>query len=103
MDDARRITAAIASGDPEAFARLYDARFDDLYTLVRRRTGLDESAALDIVQDAMLKVIHRMKPLPNEAALDAYRSHGVDRVVLLCLGFDVDGLRQQLDDLATFL
>src|SRR3954451_12202058 len=39
----------------------------------------------------------------DATALDAYRAHGVDRVVLLCLGFDVDGLRQQLDDLSTFL
>ncbi|MFG0274778.1 MAG: RNA polymerase sigma factor [Phycisphaerales bacterium] len=80
MDDVRRITAAIASGDPEAFARLYKARFDFVYAVVRRRTGLDEAACLDIVQDAMLKVIRRMKPLPNEAALDAW----LRRVALRC-------------------
>jgi RNA polymerase sigma-70 factor (ECF subfamily) len=72
VDDARRITTAIASGDPEAFARLYEARFEFVYAAVRRRTGLDEAACLDIVQDAMLKVIRRMKPLPDQAALDAW-------------------------------
>jgi len=48
VDDARRITGAIASGDGEAFARLYEDRFDFMYALVRRRTGLDEAACLDI-------------------------------------------------------
>jgi probable F420-dependent oxidoreductase len=39
----------------------------------------------------------------DAATLEAYREAGVDRLVLLCLAFDVDGLRQQLDDLAAFL
>ena len=39
----------------------------------------------------------------DAASLEAYRDAGVDRLVLLCLAFDVDGLRRQLDDLAAFL
>jgi probable F420-dependent oxidoreductase len=39
----------------------------------------------------------------DASTLEAYRDAGVDRVVLLCLAVDVDGLRQQLDDLAAFL
>ena len=35
----------------------------------------------------------------DAAAIEAYREHGVDRLVVLCLAFDVDGLRAQLDDL----
>jgi len=65
VDDARRITGAIASGDGEAFARLYEDRFDFMYALVRRRTGLDGAACLDIVQEAMMKVVRGMKPLPD--------------------------------------
>jgi len=72
VDDARRITGAIASGDGEAFARLYEDRFDFMYALVRRRTGLDEAACLDIVQEAMMKVVRGMKPLPDARALDAW-------------------------------
>jgi len=74
----RDITAAIASssGDAgacaEAFAALYDAKFDMLYRLVRRRTGVDEATGLDIVQDAMIRVIRHMKPMPDEGALDAW-------------------------------
>jgi probable F420-dependent oxidoreductase len=33
----------------------------------------------------------------DAAAIEAYRDHGVDRLVVLCLAFDVDGLRTQLD------
>jgi probable F420-dependent oxidoreductase len=37
----------------------------------------------------------------DAAAVDAYRERGVDRLVVLCLAFDVDGLRAQLDALVT--
>lgn len=37
----------------------------------------------------------------DATAIEAYREHGVDRLVVLVLAFDVDGLRQQLDTLVT--
>ena len=68
-DSVRELTAAIASGDPEAFARLYRRRFDELYAEARRVTGRDESFCLDIVQDAMIRTIRSMKPLDTEEHL----------------------------------
>jgi probable F420-dependent oxidoreductase len=35
----------------------------------------------------------------DAATIEGYRERGVDRLVVLCLAFDVDGLRSQLDDL----
>jgi probable F420-dependent oxidoreductase len=35
----------------------------------------------------------------DAAAVEGYRARGVDRLVVLCLAFDVDGLRTQLDGL----
>jgi probable F420-dependent oxidoreductase len=35
----------------------------------------------------------------DAAAVEGYRARGVDRLVVLCLAFDVDGLRTQLDHL----
>ena len=32
-------------------------------------------------------------------AVEAYAAHGVDRLIVLCLAFDLDTLRRQLDDL----
>jgi RNA polymerase sigma factor (sigma-70 family) len=70
--DASRITRAIASGDTGALAVLYEQRFDRLYTIARRSTGLCEADCLDIVQESFLKIVRSIKPIENEAALDAW-------------------------------
>lgn len=82
-DRAAGLTAAIARGDRAAFAAFYEAWFDRCYAMARRLTQRDESACLDIVQEAMLRVGRRMRALPDEAALDAWmgrvvRSAAVD-------------------------
>jgi RNA polymerase sigma factor (sigma-70 family) len=66
------LTSAIASGDTEGFARFYRAWFDFTLNEARRLTGRDEQFCLDAVQETMLRVIRRMKPLPHEAALSAW-------------------------------
>lgn len=66
------ITRAIASGDPEAFARLYENRFDFVLRAVQRSARLDEGAALDVVQEAMLRVIRTIRPIQSERQLDAF-------------------------------
>ncbi len=71
------MTAAIASGDPDAFARFYEEWFDRMYAIARSTTRLDEHTCLDIVQDAMMRVIRSCKPIENEPALRAW----VGRVV----------------------
>lgn len=85
MEDVGRITAAIADGDAEALGVLYRARFDFLYGAASRFTGLDESACMDIVHDAMLRVIRRMKRFDDAAVLDAWltrvvRTAALDRI-----------------------
>jgi RNA polymerase sigma factor (sigma-70 family) len=67
--DVKALTTAIASGDPEAFSRFHRAWFDVMYADAARATGRDESFCLDVVQDAMVRVIKRMRPLPTEADL----------------------------------
>jgi len=68
-DTVREFTGAVASGDTEAFARFYRQRFGEMYADARRATGRDEAFCLDIVQDAMLRVIRSMKPVETERAL----------------------------------
>ena len=63
------MTAAIASGDTEAFARFYERWFDELYTYARTVTRRDESFCLDLIQDVMLKVIRHLPPIDAEPAL----------------------------------
>ena len=50
--------------------------------------------------DIQLSVCPYLKPI-EDGALEGFAGRGVDRVVLLCLAFDVDMLRSQLDHLAT--
>jgi probable F420-dependent oxidoreductase len=50
--------------------------------------------------DLQLTVSPYFHPV-DAAAVEAYRARGVDRLVVLCLAFDVDGLRTQLDSLVT--
>lgn len=80
-----RLTASIASGDTEAFGRFYDAWFDRSLAEAKRCSGRDESFCLDVVQDAMTRVITSMKPLPSEATLGRWmqvviRSCAYDRI-----------------------
>jgi len=62
----RSLTAAIASGDTEAFARFFDLWFEWMRREAGRATGRDESFCLDVVQDSMMRVIRSMKPMPTE-------------------------------------
>lgn len=78
MPSVYEITSAIASASgpteayAEAFTTLYDAKFDFVFRLVRRKTGLDEAASLDIVQETMMRVIRHLKPMRTEPELDAW-------------------------------
>lgn len=79
----QELTAAIASGDTEAFARFYHGRFDEMYAEARRATGRDESFCLDVVQDAMIRVIKSLRPMESEGSLRAWL-----RAVVQCCSYD---------------
>jgi len=84
-DGTEALTRAIAAGDTAAFARLYDAWFDRCVRDAHRMTGRDESFCLDVVQEAMLRVIRSLPALPCEGALAAWmrravRSAALDRL-----------------------
>lgn len=83
------LTPAIARGDPEAMAAFYEAWFDRAYAMARSLTRRDEAFCLDVVQEAMLKVARKLRPMPTEddvarwmkrvvhsAALDRLRQEG---------------------------
>jgi len=72
LDETLSLTRAIASGDPEAFARLYRERFGLILGIVRKTTRFPEDQCLDVVQDAMLRVIRFMKPIRTAPALEAW-------------------------------
>lgn len=66
------LTAAIVKGDSAAFERLYTAWFPRLLAVARKTTGRDEAFALDIVQDAFLRVIARPVRCDSDGELAAW-------------------------------
>lgn len=68
--DVRGLTSEIASGNPEAFAQFYRAKFGHVYAVARGTTHFDENTCLDIVQDTMMRVIRYMKPFEDANTLN---------------------------------
>ncbi len=64
--------AALHSGDGEAFARVYRARFAYTLGVARAATRLDEPACLDIVQDAWTRFVRSPPRCEHERQLDAW-------------------------------
>jgi len=64
--------AALHSGDGEAFARVYRAKFGFTLAAARASTRLDEPACLDIVQDAWTRFVRSPPRCEDEARLDAW-------------------------------
>jgi len=76
------LTGRIARGDEAAFARFYELWFDRLLAMARAMSRRDEAFCLDAVQDCMLKVVHRMPRLHDEAAVAAWLARALLRVVV---------------------
>jgi RNA polymerase sigma factor (sigma-70 family) len=81
-------TRRMVLGDASAFQSFYDVYFPIMLQTARRATGRDEHTCLDIVQDAMLKAMRGMKPIPNQQQLNAFVRVLTQRVA-------IDWLRQE--------
>lgn len=66
---ARRLSAAVASGDADAFRELYDRYQDRLFRLVLVLSRGDEAIARDVIQSAMLAAAVKLRPVQSEEHL----------------------------------
>ncbi len=66
------LTRAIRRGDAEALRRHYEAWFDPCYAMARKLTRRDESFCLDVVQEAMLRIVKAMPILDTEAQVQVW-------------------------------
>lgn len=66
------VTRRMKAGDNKALAIYYEHVFDLMFCEVKRLVNRDEQTSLDIVQDAMLKAIRCIKPLPDAGAVVAW-------------------------------
>ncbi len=64
--ETRTRTAAVASGDTEAFARFFNEWFEWMGREATRLSGRDDAFCADIVQDSMMRVIRSLKPIDSE-------------------------------------
>jgi RNA polymerase sigma factor (sigma-70 family) len=62
----------MAAGDAGAIEAFYRRYFDFLYAQARRATGRDESFCLDVVQEAVLRIIRNVRGVQSEAQLAAW-------------------------------
>ena len=75
--DTQQLTERIAAGDPEAFAAFYREWFEFMEHLAgrvasRATTPNDESFRLDVVHDAMLRVIRAMPVLRTRRDMERW-------------------------------
>lgn len=78
----------VAKGDRDAFEELYRAWFDRVLGMARGISGWDEGRAMDVVQDAMMRLIDRPPRVEFEAQLAVW----MRRAVLSCV---IDRERRQ--------
>lgn len=71
-DTVPRLTAAMAAGDPRAVEAFYRQYFDLMYRHACTITRRDESFCLDVVQEAVLRVIRAVRPAGSEAQFAAW-------------------------------
>ncbi len=90
--DEARLARAAAAGDGQAFARLYDAYEQRIYTFCFRLVG-NEQDAQDATQDAFLKVLQRLPSLKErELNFGAYLFTAARNA-----SYDVIGKRKKAD------
>ena len=80
--DAARLTRLLARGDRTALGGFYEEWFDRAYAMARGLTRRDEAFCLDVVQDAMLRVMRSMKPMETAIQLDGWMRRVVHTTAL---------------------
>jgi RNA polymerase sigma factor (sigma-70 family) len=66
------LTKALAAGNEDAVETFYQRYFDWLYAQARRATRRDESFCLDVVQDALLRIIRTVHAVDDETRFRAW-------------------------------
>jgi RNA polymerase sigma factor (sigma-70 family) len=70
--DVLRLTVAMSRGEAAAVETFYRAYFDRLYAEARQACRRDESFCLDVVQDAVLRIMRTIRPVDSQPQLVAW-------------------------------
>ncbi len=71
-DSIHKLTSAMAAGDEDAVETFYRQYFDWLYAQARRATRRDEAFCLDVVQDAVLRILRNVRPVHSQPQWNAW-------------------------------
>ena len=85
FESTKELTQGVAVGDPAAIEAFYRRYFELMYREARCCIGADESTGLDLVQEAMLKMLRSIRPLSTDQELRHWtcklvRSVAIDHV-----------------------
>lgn len=67
-----QLSAGMAAGDAVAVEAFYRRYFPLLYRYAHRATGRDESFCLDVVQEAVLRILRCVRPVADEMRFRAW-------------------------------
>src|SRR4051794_39429865 len=72
-----KLTADMAAGNAPAVELFYRAYFERLLAWARRATRRDEAFCLDVVQDAVVRIVRTIRPAASEGPLVTWLRLGV--------------------------
>lgn len=94
-DSTEKLTAALESGSEPAVEAFYRQYFDWLYAQARLATRRDESFCLDVVQNAVLRIIRTVRPVRSEAQFRAWMRLVVQTAALDLIRSDARRARRE--------
>src|SRR5690242_20301376 len=72
FDTVTELTAGMAAGNSRAVEVFYRRYFDIMYAYARQMTRRDESTCLDVVQEAVLRVVRTVRRVESERQFRAW-------------------------------
>jgi RNA polymerase sigma factor (sigma-70 family) len=72
LDSTEKLTAWMAAGDEGAVEEFYRRYFGWLYAQARRASRRDEAFCLDVVQDAVLRIVRTVRRVKSESQFCAW-------------------------------
>ncbi len=72
FETVRELTAGMAAGDSRAVEVFYRRYFDIMYAFATQVTRRDESICLDVVQEAVLRVVRTVRRVESEGQFRAW-------------------------------
>src|SRR5579871_700833 len=85
FDTIRELTAGMAAGDSRAVETFYRRYFDSMHAFAKRVMRRDEAGCMDVVQDAVLRVVRTVRTVDSDVQFRAWLRLVTQTTALDCL------------------